>query len=93
METALHHRASGVHASVHAYRILSEDNEDRLSTAISQSESHQSGRDQPFTQGLSGWRAVKIVRAGPSGKMMASKPHNVLKEALLLQKAKHPNVR
>ncbi|KAK4686306.1 hypothetical protein P7C73_g3819, partial [Tremellales sp. Uapishka_1] len=49
-------------------------------------------RVSPNGPGLSAWRAVKIVYANQSGKTSATKPHNILKEVLILEKVSHPNV-
>lgn len=54
---------------------------------------HQTRYESSQKGGLQGWRAVKIVRAGPSGKLRGLKPHNVLREVLVLDKAKNVNVR
>lgn len=89
MPPALHHLATGIHASVYAYQVL------RLAHDRSFAEEKIDPTLSPqvaFNQGLEGWRALKIVRAGASGKMRDLKPHNVLREVLILQKALHPNV-
>lgn len=77
MQTTLYHIATGIHGSVHAYQL---PNSQVSSTA------------QSSGQGLPGWGVVKVVHAGPSGKTRTSKPHNVLREILILNKASHPNV-
>jgi hypothetical protein len=83
MQTALHHLSTGIHGSVYAYRkpatTTEKQNEERESVDLS-------------AHGPSGWAVVKVVRAGPSGKTRDLKPHNVLREVLVLQKVKHPNV-
>jgi hypothetical protein len=42
--------------------------------------------------GLRGWRAVKVVVAGPKGWSEGRRPHNVRTEAAILVRMDHPNV-
>lgn len=102
MHPELHLIASGIHGSVYAYRrpLTAATPEQSRPTPPGNGQ-HESGTDSAKRDeealylddgGLPGWGVVKTVRAGPSGKTRGLKPHNILKEVLLLQKAKHPNV-
>nr|XP_031860368.1 uncharacterized protein CI109_004256 [Kwoniella shandongensis]KAA5527440.1 hypothetical protein CI109_004256 [Kwoniella shandongensis] len=42
--------------------------------------------------GAPGWRGIKVVHAPKSGKTRGSKPHDVVKEVIILRKISHPNV-